>query len=260
MHHIDAHGARQMDRYLLQDEQLVAVVHQHWARMLETAVSVIGGFVLVVMIGLVTPASWGAVSNAAWWLWFALLVYGVARYWQWRREWFCATDRRLLLTYGIVTHKVAMMPMHKVTDMSFNRSIGGRLLGYGSFVMESAGQDQAMHRIDFIPHPDQTYRAICHQIFGARDEADDLPLDQEWQESPGEAPDPTEVPVRPLGGYLPDQQPRHSMLGHRVLRRPRDADRSAERSAEQEQGWLVSNEDASTPQTVDHRSPRRGRT
>ena len=33
-----------------------------------------------------------------------------------------------------------MLPLVKVTDMSFHRSSTGRLLGFGEFIMESAGR------------------------------------------------------------------------------------------------------------------------
>ena len=48
-----------------------------------------------------------------------------------------------------------MMPLIKVTDMSYNRSVPGRILGYGRFVMESAGQDQALREVNWVPDPDQ---------------------------------------------------------------------------------------------------------
>src|SRR5690349_11949810 len=51
-------------------------------------------------------------------------VYKVAEYW-W--DWFVVTDARLLLTQGLYTRKVAVMPLTKVTDMSYNVSILGRL-------------------------------------------------------------------------------------------------------------------------------------
>jgi hypothetical protein len=84
---------------------------------------------------------------------------------EWRHDWFAATDKRLLLRYGLVTHKVAMMPLMKVTDMSYERSIPGQFLGYGRFIMESAGQDQALRVVNWVPQPDETYRAICAEIF-----------------------------------------------------------------------------------------------
>ena len=84
----------------------------------------------------------------------------------WRHEWFVATDKRFLLFYGFVRRKVAMMPLLKVTDMTYDRSLLGRVLGYGSFVLESAGQDQALSNIDHVPDADTHYRAICTQLFG----------------------------------------------------------------------------------------------
>ncbi len=259
---VDERGAAQLSRYLLDDETLVAVVHQHWARVGGTVACVVIGFALVIAIGLVAPASAGALSNAAWWLWFAQVAYLLAILWQWRREWFIATDRRLLLTYGIITHKVAMMPMAKVTDMSFNRSVLGRMIGYGSFVMESAGQDQAMHRIDYIPEPDETYRAICHQIFGERGvhaaggslghDSDLEPgTDHDWDEE-----DPTDVPFHRYGAYLPPEPTRTTRLRHRLLRRPRPSGDKPLEFYESDQGWTVSHEDAASPQRVHYRRRR----
>ena len=93
-------------------------------------------------------------------LWLAWTVLN------WRHEWFVATDKRFLLFYGFVRRKVAMMPLLKVTDMTYDRSLLGRVLGYGSFVLESAGQDQALSNIDHVPDADTHYRAICTQLFG----------------------------------------------------------------------------------------------
>ncbi len=66
-----------------------------------------------------------------------------------------------------------MMPLAKVTDMTFQRSFLGRLLGYGKFVRESAGQDQALSTVDHIPYPEQFYLEVCALIFPSKDRADD---------------------------------------------------------------------------------------
>ena len=55
---------------------------------------------------------------------------------------------------------MSMMPLAKVTDMSFQRSASGRLLGYGEFG-ESAGQDQALTNVDYLPYPEQLYLEVC---------------------------------------------------------------------------------------------------
>ena len=61
------------------------------------------------------------------------------------------TLQRFMLATGIVTRKVNMMPLAKVTDMSFQRSPMGRILGYGEFILESAGQDQALSNVGYLP-------------------------------------------------------------------------------------------------------------
>src|SRR5215469_16973687 len=83
----------------------------------------------------------------------------------WAVDYFVITSDRILLTSGVFTRSVAMMPLSKVTDMSFHRSFAGRLLGYGQFVVESAGQDQALRTIDHIPYPETLYQIVCGKIF-----------------------------------------------------------------------------------------------
>ena len=78
------------------------------------------------------------------------------------------TDERLLLTYGIVTRRVAIMPLTKVTDMSYNVSALGRLLGYGEFVFESAGQDQALHTVNFLGRSQFLFSVLSEELFGPR--------------------------------------------------------------------------------------------
>ena len=78
--------------------------------------------------------------------WVALMGRLAWRVLEWREDWFVVTDRRLLLRTGLVTRRVAMMPLLKVTDMSYARPPAGRVLGYGEIVIESAGRDQALRR------------------------------------------------------------------------------------------------------------------
>lgn len=153
-------------RYLLDGESIVTAVHQHWAKVAEPVASAVLGLVLVVWVGSIAPAGLSRLADALWWPWFVLVARLIWRLLEWRHDWFVATDKRLLLTYGLITRKVAMMPLTKVTDMSYSRSPTGRVLGYGRFTLESAGQEQALREIDWLPDPDRTYRAICAEIFG----------------------------------------------------------------------------------------------
>ena len=69
---------------------------------------------------------------------------------------------------GLIMHKVGMMPLSKVTDLTFERTIGGRLLGYGTLIVESAGQIQALNSIDYMPRPEEVYEALSELVFGEK--------------------------------------------------------------------------------------------
>lgn len=156
----------QLGRYLLDSERLVVAVRRHPASLVEPVVSTAAG--LVVVYGLDGWVTGGVpvLGQLVWLAWVALVLRAVVRLAQWRRDWFVATDRRLLLTHGLLTHKVAMMPLTKVTDLSYHRSPLGRLLGYGQFVLESAGQEQALRTVGWLPEPDTLYRRVCAELFG----------------------------------------------------------------------------------------------
>lgn len=164
-----------LERYLLKGENLVVAVHRHWATVTEPIALALVGLVVAVWLSSTLSGRLTQLGDLAWWLWFALLGRALFYLWEWRREWFVATDRRILLIYGLVIRKVDMMPLGKVTDMTYHRTVAGRLLGYGTFVLESAGQDQALSNLRFIPQPDSTYKEIIGQIFHREgDEVEEL--------------------------------------------------------------------------------------
>ena len=203
---------RGLVRYLLDGEQIVVAAHQHWAKVAEPVASAAAGLVLALAVDSFLPASLGFVANVFWWAWFGLVGRAIWKVLERRHDWLVATDKRLILTYGLITRKVAMMPLTKVTDMSYNRSPLGRLLGYGTFVMESAGQDQALHRVEWVPEPDQTYRAICAEIFGVDD--DERAPDgrhgshgSQGSYAPGTAGYSTAIPIRITGQHPDDGGP-----------------------------------------------------
>ena len=154
-------------RYLLPTERLVVAVRRHPAQLLEPFASVVAAFVLVVWLTFRLPPQVPLIGDALFLGWFVLLGRAGWRLLVWHGDWFVATDRRLLLTFGVVNRRVAMMPVGKVTDMSYNQTLAGRILDYGEFVMESAGQDQALRDVRWLPVPDQLYISICAEIFGA---------------------------------------------------------------------------------------------
>ena len=134
---------------------------------------VVGGLVLAAVLTEVIGRHSGYALLAIWLAWLVLLIYLLVRIVEWFENYFVVTSQRMLLTSGLVTRKVAMMPLVKVTDMSFQRNFQGRLLGYGTFILESAGQDQALRVVDHLPYPEQLYLEVCGLIFPGTDAGED---------------------------------------------------------------------------------------
>jgi uncharacterized membrane protein YdbT with pleckstrin-like domain len=97
------------------------------------------------------------------------LVFALRFAWRltlWTRNRLIVTDRRVFELRGLVVSRVASMPLAKVTDMTYKRSMLGRLLGYGELVVESSGQDQALNDLRHIPDPDEFYRTLTGLALG----------------------------------------------------------------------------------------------
>lgn len=157
-----------VNRYLLPHENQVITIRRHPAVLLGPVTLVLGSLILAGVLS--NTISEPTTLAIIWWIWLLGLVWFVWRVAQWSVEYFVITSARLLLTTGLITRQVNMMPLGKVTDMRFERSLLGRIIGYGSFVMESAGQDQALSKIKYVPYPEQLYLEVVGLIFPSKGE------------------------------------------------------------------------------------------
>ena len=162
-----------VNRYLLPHERQVITVHQHPAILIKPIFWVLIGLALAGWLSNVIASGNGIVLLVIWILWGVLLLNLAVKVWEWAVTYFVVTSQRFVLTTGVITRNVNMMPLPKVTDMTFQRSAMGRLLGYGKFILESAGQDQALTNVDYLPYPEQLYLEVCGLIFKDQDEASD---------------------------------------------------------------------------------------
>jgi uncharacterized membrane protein YdbT with pleckstrin-like domain len=163
-----------VNRYLLPHEQQVITVRMHPATLITPVAQVLAGLVIAGLLSGSIAHGNNLVLDLIWLAWGLLLLRLIWKVANWSVDYFVVTSQRMLLTTGIIIRKVAMMPLTKVTDMSFQRTTLGRLLGYGEFIVESAGQDQALRNVKFLPYPEQLYLEVCGLIFpNKKDEGDD---------------------------------------------------------------------------------------
>jgi uncharacterized membrane protein YdbT with pleckstrin-like domain len=156
---------RDIDEYLLPTERRVIRVRQHFASILNDVLTTSLFLLLVVVAQGYLPPS-VLVDNITFYLGLVAVVRFTVLTILWWIERIVITDKRVMLAQGFLVHKIAMMPLTKVTDLTFERSIRGRLLGYGTLIVESAGQIQALNRIDYIPRPEEVYEALSELVFG----------------------------------------------------------------------------------------------
>jgi membrane protein YdbS with pleckstrin-like domain len=168
-----------IDRYLLPTERQVIAVRRHWAILFEPALTTLAGLLVLFWLDNVLPLNMSGVRTVLLAAWVVLALRLVWKLLEWREDWFVVTDRRLLLRSGLITRRIGMMPLMKVTDMSYSRPPVGRVLGYGEIVLESAGQDQALRKVTYLPSPDDLYQDICELLFGPK-----APVQAQWRAAP----------------------------------------------------------------------------
>lgn len=160
-------GPASVNKYLLPHEHQVITVRKHPAVLIFPIALALGTILISIVLGSTVLLH---TQNAALVLLVICLIalaYLGYKAWEWSLDYFVVTSDRMLEAKGVFTRQIGMMPLVKVTDMRFERSPLGRLLGYGSFILESAGQEQALQTIDHVPYPEQLYLEICALIFPA---------------------------------------------------------------------------------------------
>ena len=162
-----ASGPASVDRYLLPQErsERVITVRKHPAVLIVPIAVTVAGLVGAFLLSATLLSTNAPLRDVVWIIWIGLALNLIWQAVNWAVDYFVVTSQRIMLTSGLLTRKVGMMPLGKVTDMSFQRSFGGQLFGYGEFIIESAGQDQALRNIDHIPYPEQLYLEVCEMLW-----------------------------------------------------------------------------------------------
>lgn len=71
------------------------------------------------------------------------------------RDLFVVTNMRVFRVNGVFSVRTATMPISRILDITVEKPLLGRILGYGHFVFESAAQEQGLRNIRYIGDPDQ---------------------------------------------------------------------------------------------------------
>ena len=115
-----------VNRYLLPHERQVITVHQHPAILIKPIFWVLIGLALAGWLSNSIAHGNGIVILVIWILWGIVFLNLAVKVFEWSVTYFVVTSQRFVLATGIISRKVNMMPLAKVTDMTFQRSPMGR--------------------------------------------------------------------------------------------------------------------------------------
>jgi hypothetical protein len=123
-----------------------------------------------------------------------LLLRFVLKVRRWSNERILVTDMRIATVGGFMARRVSSWPYVRIHDLGLRRSITGRLLGYGTVVIEATIPGSAPVVLERIPDPNGFYGDVMEVLMegplpdmvevdqGRRDETDEavarLPADE----------------------------------------------------------------------------------
>ena len=206
---LPARASKDVAKYLLDDEVAVLAIRRHWAVLIEPTAKFLPAFLIGGWLLLFDPDN-RVTSSAGLIVVVASLGYYALRVVEWWMRHFIVSRRRVLLTSGVIARTVTLLPLRRITDLTWKETLLGQLLGYGTFQFESAGQGNALAEITFLPHADQLYRQVSGLLFsgdygsGAANSGDDEGSPEPPSPPP---PRPSAPPLPPAPSGRRDTQP-----------------------------------------------------
>jgi membrane protein YdbS with pleckstrin-like domain len=155
-----------VNRYLFPTERFRGEWRRHWIHIVNRLLlAVLVTFALGWVAGLLgkNDVPYGmSIAVVVWLLLVGYLMWDIVEWYVCR---FVLTNKRIMLIEGVFNRTVAMMPLARVTDMKYTQTALGRVLGYGTFEIESAGQDQALRNVQNLPNPTDLYLQVVEEMY-----------------------------------------------------------------------------------------------
>jgi membrane protein YdbS with pleckstrin-like domain len=163
---LDDEPSKHVARYLFPTEKFRGEWKRHWIQLArEFTIGAVATILMGYVTGWLTKHHYNSVRTAVLAIWAVIIIWVAFKVADWWFDRFILTNKRVMVVSGIFTRNVAMMPLLRVTDMKYVQSPLGRLLSYGNFELESAGQDQALRNIKNLPNPNELYLRIVEEMY-----------------------------------------------------------------------------------------------
>ncbi len=148
-----------VNRYVLPDERSVITVRMHPAALAGPLVLACGGLVAARKLASRSPR-----SDIVWGAYLLVPLYFLRRLAAWPVTYLAVTDGRMVLIGGLLRRTAAATPLDQVTGLTLQRTVLGRLLGYGTLIVFSPSRRQAFRKVRYLPYPEQLYLEISGRL------------------------------------------------------------------------------------------------
>ncbi len=214
------------EKVLANDEQVVEHLHPHWITLVPATL----WFILIcglAGVGIAFAPDDGTGRNV---VLIAIIVVGLIllsfltfKPWiEWRTTHYVLTTHRVLIRRGVLRHVGRDISLQRINDVAFTQSLWDRMVGAGTLVIESAGE-QGQETLTNIPRSNQQQQLLNRLIeedSGRRQRArptsrrpgtsrvpppqQGYPQQQGFPQQPGyPAPQPGQPPYPPTQPYPP---------------------------------------------------------
>ncbi|MCW2950374.1 MAG: hypothetical protein JWN41_1387 [Thermoleophilia bacterium] len=162
---------RDLEKLLGPDEGIVLQTRQHWFVILrDVGVLLLVCVVLAVGVWYVGDAGWLENRVGNWItiaLWVALAVAAVVMAWRglaWSLSRFYITTNKVVYVHGVLNKSVTSTPMVKIDEVTLQRPLLGRILGFGRLDVENAsGGHEPLAGLEYLPRPAEVYRVLTER-------------------------------------------------------------------------------------------------
>lgn len=187
------------DKLLAQGERVELELRTHIKKIFGAVLT------LVVLIVVVTAALW-LIGDRGWPGWLRWVVVGLALLaavaWvlvpilRWWTTIYVVTNRRLITREGILTRSGRDIPLYRINDVTYEKSVTDRVLGCGTLVISDA-TDKAGVSLHDVPRVERVHVRMNELLFDHDDGSDDgeyPPSEPRRQRGYGGGPQPPTQP------------------------------------------------------------------